>query len=117
MRTILIAVLTVMLVSCSNPSIQPRLSTDIKMKRRDAGTVVITVHVKNDGDRATVPIDVAVTTATGQTVIHPAAFVLNHQEVRELKTSVNTAAAVQATLTVKEAERGLVVVTQTATVE
>jgi hypothetical protein len=50
-------------------------------------------------------------------VIHPAPFVLNHQEARDLQTSLVTSNGVRATLTVKEAERGLTVVQKTATIE
>jgi len=117
MRTTFLMLLLALATACENSNITPHLSTDLTLRRTDPTTVSIVVHVKNDGDRGTVPIDVAVTTGATQPVIHPAAFVLNHQEVRELKTSLTTTASVQATLTVKEAERGLIVVTKTARVQ
>jgi hypothetical protein len=103
--------------ACDSSKISPHLSADITLQRTSPAAVLIKVHVKNDGDRGTVPIDVEVTTGQQQPVIHPAAFVLNHQEVRELKTSVASSMPVRATLTVREAERGLTVVTKTASVE
>jgi hypothetical protein len=102
---------------CDSSKISPHLSTDITLKRTNPTTVLVKVLVKNLGDRGTVPIDVEVTTAPQNPVIHPAAFVLNHQEVRELDKSLVTSTAVRATLTVREAERGFTVATKSATVE
>jgi len=117
MRTTLLVLLIALTSACNNADISPRLTADITLQRINPTTVLVKVHVKNDGDRATVPIDVAVTTDAHLPVIHPAAFVLNHQEVRTLATALETSAAVHATLTIKEAERGLGVVTKSATVD
>jgi hypothetical protein len=117
MRTTLLVLLLALTSACNNPDISPHLTTDITLQRINPRTVLVKVHVKNDGDRATVPIDVEVATEARQPVIHPAAFVLNHQEVRTLETSLATTTGVRAVLTVKEAERGLMVVTKTATLE
>lgn len=117
MRTMPLALLIALTCACDSGKISPHLSTNITLQRTNPTTVLVDVHVKNDGDRGTVPIDVEVTTASHQPVIHPVPFVLNHQEVRELKTSLVTSTAVRATLTIKEAERGLTVATKTATVE
>jgi hypothetical protein len=114
MRTTLLALLIALAPACDRAKIAPHLTTDITVQRTGPTAVLIKVHVKNEGDRGTVPLDVEVTTAPNQPVIHPAPFVLNRQEVRVLETSLATSAAVRATLTVKEAERGLTVVTKTA---
>jgi len=117
MRTTLLVLLIALGAACDSAKISPHLTTAITVQRANPTTVLIKVHVKNDGDRATVPLDVDVTTAPHQPVIHPAPFVLNHQEVRDLTASLATSTAVRATLTVKEAERGLTVATKTAAAE
>ncbi|MGA3025360.1 MAG: hypothetical protein ABSF98_11355 [Bryobacteraceae bacterium] len=121
MRTTLLVLPTVLLIAlgaaCDRAKISPHLSADITIQRTSPAVVRIKVHVKNDGERATVPLDVEVTAGPERLVMHPVPFVLNHQETRDLETSLATSAGVRATLTVKEAERGLTVVTKTATIE
>ena len=117
MRTSLLVLLIALASACDHSKISPQLTTAITIQRTNPTTVLVKVHVKNDGDRATVPLDVEVTAAPRQSVIHPAPFVLNHQEARDLQTSLMTSTGVRATLTVKEAERGVTVVTKTATIE
>jgi len=117
MRTTLLVLLFALVAGCNNSGISPHLATDISLKRTGPTAVLITVHVKNLGSRGTVPIDVEVDTAPHQPAIHPAAFVLNHQEVRELSKSISASGAVHATLIVKEAERGRLVATKRANVD
>jgi hypothetical protein len=117
MRTTLLVLLIALAPACDRSQIGPRLTATIEVQRTAATAVRIKVHVKNNGDRATVPLDVEVTVAPKQPVIHPVPFVLNHQESRDLETSLVTSSSVRATLTVKEAERGLTVLTKTATLE
>ncbi|MGA2186041.1 MAG: hypothetical protein ABSH47_23750 [Bryobacteraceae bacterium] len=117
MRIPLLVLLIALASACDRSKISPQLTTAITIQRTGATAVQIKVHLKNDGDRATVPLDVEVTAAPPRSVIHPAPFVLNHQEARDLQTSLVTSNGVRATLTVKEAERGLTVVQKTATIE
>jgi hypothetical protein len=117
MRTTLLVLLIALVPACDSSKIAPHLSTDITLKRTNPTTVLIKVHVKNLGDRGTVPIDVEVSTAPRHPVIHPAPFVLNGHEVRDIETSLTASTGVSATLNVKEAERGLPVANKTATIE
>jgi len=83
--------------------------------------VWLMLRIKNLEDRATTPIapEVVVQTRTGSTwdkpvaQIHPAAFVLNKQEQRDIFKVLHTSAGlVRATLTVKEQENGRVLINQ-----
>ena len=114
MRTPLLFLLIALATGCSNSAISPHLDAEIILKRTSPTTVLIRTRLKNLGERATVPIDVEVTASNQGSVIHPAAFVLNRKETRELDKSIESPAPVHATLVVKEAERGLTVVTKTA---
>jgi hypothetical protein len=114
--------LTLLLLgACDRANIAPWLSTGLDVKQAGANRAAILVHVKNEKSRGTVPIDVQVTaeprTAAGWgvpvTVIHPAPFVLNGQESRDIRALVPASSALRCTLTVKEAERGLPVATRT----
>lgn len=116
MRTTLLILLIALSTACKNSDIGPHLNANLALQRTGPTTVLIKVHVKNLGARATVPLDVEVT-APSQPVIHPAPFVLNHDEARDLQTSLVGSIGLRATLTVKEAERGLTVVTKTVTLE
>jgi len=79
------------------------------------------LRIKNLEDRATTPLaaEVIVQTRTGAawdkpvSQIHPAAFVLNRQEQRDIFKVLHTGAdVVRATLTIKEQENGHVLVNQ-----
>jgi hypothetical protein len=115
--TTLLVLLMAFATACDSADIGPHLTTTIALQRTGAGATLIKVHVKNESDHATVPLDIEVTTAPGSPVMHPVPFVLNHGEVRDLQTSLATSSAVRATLIVKEAERGLIVVTKSAALE
>ncbi len=79
------------------------------------------LRVKNLEDRATTPLspEVVVQTRTGSSwdkpvsEIHPAPFVLNKKEQRDILKVVHTSAdLVRATVTIKEQESGRVLVNQ-----
>ncbi len=118
-RTTLLILL--LLSACDRSNIAPRLTTSIDVKPTDADHAALLVHVRNEKNRGTVPIDVQVTAepktpagwGTPVTVIHPAPFVLNRQEARDIRTIVPSAGGMRFTLKVKEAERGLPVATKT----
>jgi len=115
----------VLLAACDRSKIAPRLTTAIDVQRTGPTAVSIKAHVKNLHNRGTVPLDVEVLAQPKQAsgwgsrvrVIHPAPFVLNDKESRDLTTTLVTTTGVRATLIVKEAERGLLVVTKTAQAE
>lgn len=94
-------------LSCGD-SIAPKISTKFDAKRGEGGVIALSVTVKNEGDRPTVPIVVEVDVAD-KPVIHPAAFALNRNESHTVTGSLDTKAAVTARLTIKEAERGKMV--------
>ncbi len=112
----------VLLAACDRSNIAPRLTTSIVVKHTEANHAMILVHVKNEKNRGTVPIDVQVTAepkttegwGTPVTVVHPAPFVLNRKEARDIRTVVPASPAMRFTLKVKEAERGLPVTMKTA---
>jgi len=114
-----------MLASCDRSKIAPQLTATIAAQRNSPTSVLIKVHVGNERDTATVPLDVEVTAEPRQPsgwgepvrVIHPVPFVLNKHESRDLQTTLVTSAGVRATLTVREAERGLIVVRTTSTTD
>jgi hypothetical protein len=113
------------LAACDKEKIAPRLTATITAQRTSPTSVLIKVHVGNERDTATVPLDVEVSAEPRQPsgwgepvrVIHPVPFVLNKHESRDLQTMLVTSAGARATLTVREAERGLTVVTRIAAVE
>jgi hypothetical protein len=118
MRPTLLVLLIALTSACDSSKISPHLAVDISLRRASPTAVAIEVRVKNEGERGTVPLDVLVTTGADQRVLlHPVPFVLNRHEVRDLKTTLLASTGVRATLTVREAERGLTVVTKTASLE
>jgi len=121
LRTALALLLAFALIAgCAHP---PRVSTAISVKRKSADTVAIVLEVKNLEKRPTVPILINVAaelhTANGwsrpDTVIHPAAFVLNRSETQMFGTNLKVSAdGVRTLLIVKEAETGHVLKTERA---
>ena len=114
---VLLAVSLIVLGACDRGQIGPRLTVDLRLQRSGPRDMLVRAHVKNEGDRATVPLNVTVTAGDGTLLLHPVPFVLNHGEVRDLQTSVLGPVSLKATLKVSEAERGLTVATRTATLE
>jgi hypothetical protein len=100
------------LSSCAKP---PKLDISMSVERQNADLIFVKVRVTNTENHATVPIAVEV---TGQaennghwdkpsTLLHPAAFVLNKKEQREITKFWRVPAqAARTTLTVKEQENG-----------
>ncbi len=108
------------LTGCTKP---PQLDVTMSLDKPNAGVVFVKVKVVNTEDRATVPIAIEVTgqsQANGQwdkasTLLHPAAFVLNRKEQREITKLWRVSAdAARTTLTVKEQESGRLLKTERA---
>ena len=106
------ALLLLMLAGCARP---PKISATLDISRRSNDTVLLMLRIKNLEDRATTPIapEVIIETRSGAAwdkpvpEIHPAAFVLNRQEQRDIFKVLHTGAdMVRATLTIKEQENG-----------
>jgi hypothetical protein len=117
-------VLTMLLLTlwgCANP---PQLGTSLDVQKSpDNSLVVLQLKVTNLEDRVTVPIAVELTgqaRTNGQwskpeTLVHPAAFVLNRKEQRGITKPWRVQAdAVRTTLVVKEQESGHVLKSEKA---
>ncbi len=119
------AMAALVLLGACGETITPKVSSQLEMKRNAAGGVAITLVLTNDRDMATVPLMVAVDAYEPGTpdahkpepVIHPAPFVLNRHESRTMTAEINTPRAVVAELSVKESERGILLVAQTKTID
>ncbi len=109
---ILPLILLLVLAGCAKP---PQLSTSLSVQKKSDDLILVTVKVANAENRVTVPIAIEV---TGQarvgghwekptTLLHPAAFVLNRNEQREITKfwRIQTD-GVRTTLIVKEQENG-----------
>jgi hypothetical protein len=101
----------------------PKLDVSLSLDKQNADLIFVKVKVVNTEDRATVPIALEVTGQTqtnghwdkASTILHPAAFVLNRKEQREITKLWRVPAdAARTTLTVKEQERGLLLKTERA---
>jgi len=107
-----VVILFLILVACAHP---PQLSTSLDLRKQPDGEIFVKLKVTNLENRVTVPIAIDL---TGQseiagrwdktsTVLHPAAFVLNRQEQREITKVWKTQAdAVRTTLVLREQETG-----------
>lgn len=107
-----IPVLFAVLAGCAHP---PQLSTSLDVQKQSEDLILVKLKVVNTEDRVTVPIAIEL---SGQartdnhwdrpsTLLHPAAFVLNRKEQREItKLWRIHADAVRTTLVVKEQENG-----------
>jgi hypothetical protein len=120
MKTFLLLLVVVALTGCTKP---PKLDVTLTLDKQNADLIFVKVKVVNTEDRATVPIAVEVTGQTetnghwdkSSTILHPAAFVLNRKEQREITKLWRVPAdAARTTLTVKEQERGLLLKTERA---
>ena len=101
----------------------PKLDVSLTLDKQNANLIFVKVKVVNTEDRATVPIALEVTGQTetsghwdkASTILHPAAFVLNRKEQREITKLWRVPAdAARTTLTVKEQERGFLLKTERA---
>jgi hypothetical protein len=110
----LLALMTLLLAlwGCASP---PRLSTALDVQKSSDGLIFVKLKVTNLEDRVTVPIALELTgedRINGQwskpeTLLHPAAFVLNRKEQREITKLWRVQAdAVRTTLVLKEQETG-----------
>ena len=108
------------ITGCAKP---PNLDVSLSLDKQSADLIFVKVKVVNTEDRATVPIAIEVTGQTetnghwekAGTILHPAAFVLNRKEQREITKLWRVPAdAARTTLTVKEQERGFLLKTERA---
>jgi hypothetical protein len=119
-KMFLLLLVAIGVTGCAKP---PKLDITLKMEKQSADVIFVKVRVVNTEDHATVPIAIEVTgqaQTNGQwdkssSLLHPAAFVLNKKELREItKVWRVPADAARATLTVKEQESGHLLKTERA---
>jgi hypothetical protein len=120
MKTFLSFLVVIGLTGCAKP---PKLDVSLNLEKQSSGVIFVRVKVTNTENRATVPIAVEVT-GQAQTngnwdkpssLLHPAAFVLNKNELREITKLWRVSAdAARTTLTVKEQESGNLLKTERA---
>ena len=113
MKLLALMIALLALWGCAHP---PQLATSLDVQKSpDNSLVVIQLKVTNLEDRVTVPIAIELTgqaRTNGQwskpeTLLHPAAFVLNRKEQRGITKPWRVQAdAVRTTLVVKEQESG-----------
>ena len=112
MRSLLSLILFLALAGCAHP---PQLATTFDLRKSSEDLLLLKLKVTNLEDRVTVPINIEFTgqaRTNGQwskpeTLLHPAAFVLNRKEQREITKLWRVQAdAVRTTLVVKEQESG-----------
>jgi uncharacterized lipoprotein YajG len=112
MKIIPILIAALLLSGCAKP---PNLDISMSVEQQGAGLIFVKVKVANRENHATVPIALDVTGQSENgghwdkpsTLLHPAAFVLNKKEQREITKFWRVPAqAARATLTVKEQENG-----------
>ncbi|HUA21034.1 MAG TPA: hypothetical protein VMB25_19940 [Bryobacteraceae bacterium] len=120
MKSLLLCALLLLLIACAKP---PKLATGLDITRQSDGLILVKLKIANTESRVTVPIALEL---TGQaelngkwdkpsTLLHPAAFVLNKKEERDItKLWRVQAEAVRTTLVVKEQETGNLLRTQKA---
>jgi PBP1b-binding outer membrane lipoprotein LpoB len=118
MLALLVAVLV--LVGCTHP---PQLATSMDVQKQSDDLVVVKLKVANLEDHATVPLNIELTGQAeknghwdkSNSLLHPAAFVLNAKEQRDITKFWRIQAdAVRTTLIVKEQERGNLLKTEKA---
>ena len=120
MKTFLVLLVVLGLAGCAKP---PKLDVSLSLDKQNASLIFVKVKVINTEDRATVPIAIEVTGQArsnshwdkSSTLLHPAAFVLNKKEQREITKLWRVPAdAARTTLTVKEQESGNLLKTERA---
>jgi len=121
MKTFLLLLVVISFTGCTHRS--PQLDVTLSLDKQNAGLIFVKVKVVNTEDRATVPIAIDVTGQAqtnghwdkASTLLHPAAFVLNRKEQREVTKLWRVPAdAARTTLTVKEQESGNLLKTERA---
>ena len=117
---ILLALLVAVLVGCTHP---PQLATSMDVQKQSGDLIVVKLKVANLEDHATVPLNIELTGQAeknghwdkSNSLLHPAAFVLNAKERRDITKFWRIQAdAVRTTLIVKEQERGNLLKTEKA---
>ena len=112
MKALLLTILLLALSGCAHP---PQISTSLQFQKSPEGLVIAKLKVTNLEDRVTVPIALELTgesRSNGQwskpeSPLHPAAFVLNVKEQREITKLWRVSPdAVRTTLVLKEQETG-----------
>ena len=107
-----LAVLVVVLAGCAHP---PQITTAFDVQKKSDDMVIVKIKITNLEDRATTPLNVEITGQArsggawtkSESILHPAAFVLNKKEQREItKFWKIQADAVRTTVVVKEQETG-----------
>ena len=120
MRTFLLLLTVLSITSCSKP---PKLDISLSLDKQSADLIFVKVKVVNTEDSATVPIAIELTGQAetnghwdkSSSLLHPAAFVLNRKEQREITKLWRVSAdAARTTLTVKEQENGNLLKTERA---
>jgi hypothetical protein len=115
LKRTLFAILTLALAGCAHP---PQLSTTLDIRKDSENLVILKLKIVNLESSATVPVAVELTGEAevnghwdkSSTLLHPAAFVLNGKEEREITKLWRVPAdAVRTTLVIREQERGNVV--------
>ena len=112
MKVRLLPALFLLLAGCAHP---PQISTTLDIRKDSENLVVLKLKVANQDDHATVPIAIELTgeaETSGHwdkpsTLLHPAAFVLNRKEERDVTKLWRVSAdAVRTTLVIREQENG-----------
>ncbi len=112
MKLLSLMTLLLALAGCAHP---PQLATSLDLHKQPDGAILLKLKVTNLEDRVTVPIAIDLSgqsEANGHwekasTLLHPAAFVLNRKEQREITKLWRVQAdAVRTTLVVREQETG-----------
>jgi len=120
LKALLISVLLLVLAACAHP---PQLTTTVEIQKKSDDLILVILKVTNTEDRATTPIALELTgqaRSSGRwdrpaSLLHPAAFVLNRKEQREItKLWRIQADAVRTTLVMKEQENGHLLKTEKA---
>jgi hypothetical protein len=112
LKLLVLMLLLLALCGCAHP---PQIATSLDIQKSSNDLVLVKLKVTNLEDRVTVPIAIELSgqaRTNGQwskpeTLLHPAAFVLNRKEQREITKLWRVQAdAVRTTLIVKEQETG-----------
>jgi hypothetical protein len=112
LKTFFVLLVVSGLVGCAHP---PKLDISLSLDKQNADLIFVKVKVVNTEDRATVPIAIELTGQAqtsghwekSSTLLHPAAFVLNKKEQRDITKLWRVPAdAARVTLSVKEQESG-----------
>lgn len=120
MKKLTLALAVLLMAGCAHP---PSLATSIDIRKGADDLILVKLKVSNPEDVVTVPIAIELTGqarangqwSKGETLLHPAAFVLNRKEQREItKLWRVNADAVRTTLVVKEQESGSVLKSEKA---